>query len=161
MKLLKNYQVELAPTLSGHWYNVWQIDKRGRKKFLGTFPSATTILNAYPQSPHLTRWIAEHGWHESQQIKSEAGEQGTKVHAACDLLEEGIELSQTNYSLEEWKKTWMSNVGKNNALFISATNKENFEEFKEIVYEAVREIHITRFPYNKFLYPDYKDAVED
>jgi GTP-binding protein HflX len=55
----------------------------------------------------------------------------------------------------------MSNVGKNNALFISATNKENFEEFKKIIYEAVREIHITRFPYNKFLYPDYKDAVED
>ena len=44
--------------------------------------------------------------------------------------------------------------------FISATQKENFEEFREIVYEAVRQIHITRFPYNKFLYPDYKDAVE-
>jgi GTP-binding protein HflX len=45
-------------------------------------------------------------------------------------------------------------------LFISATNKENFEEFRERIYEAVRQIHITRFPYNKFLYPDYKDAVE-
>jgi GTP-binding protein HflX len=44
--------------------------------------------------------------------------------------------------------------------FISATNKENFEEFRERVYEAVRHIHITRFPYNKFLYPDYKDAIE-
>ena len=32
---------------------------------------------------------------------------------------------------------------------------------REEVYEAVREIHITRFPYNKFLYPDYKDAVEN
>jgi GTP-binding protein HflX len=47
-----------------------------------------------------------------------------------------------------------------NALFISATNKENFEELRERLYEVVREIHITRFPYNKFLYPDYKDAVE-
>lgn len=53
----------------------------------------------------------------------------------------------------------MHNVGSKNALFISATEKENFEEF-EIVYEAVRQIHITRFPYNKFLYPDYKDAIE-
>jgi GTP-binding protein HflX len=42
----------------------------------------------------------------------------------------------------------------------SATNKENFEELRERLYEVVREIHITRFPYNKFLYPDYKDAVE-
>ncbi|MEC4003595.1 GTPase HflX [Flavobacterium sp. SUN052] len=65
-----------------------------------------------------------------------------------------------HYTLEEWKATWMHNVGQKNALFISATEKENFEEFREVVYEAVRQIHITRFPYNKFLYPDYKDAVE-
>jgi GTP-binding protein HflX len=70
------------------------------------------------------------------------------------------ERTTKHYSLEEWKSTWMSNVGKKNTLFISATNKENFEEFREKVYEAVRQIHITRFPYNKFLYPDYKDAVE-
>lgn len=72
-----------------------------------------------------------------------------------------IERTSKHYSLEEWKATWMSNVGEDKALFISATNKENFEEFREKVYEAVREIHITRFPYNKFLYPDYKDAVEE
>jgi GTP-binding protein HflX len=70
------------------------------------------------------------------------------------------EKTTKHYTLEEWKQTWMNNVGEKNALFISATEKENFEQFREIVYEAVREIHITRFPYNKFLYPDYKDAVE-
>lgn len=67
------------------------------------------------------------------------------------------EKTPRHNSLEEWKATWMGTVGEKNALFISATNKENFEEFREKVYEAVREIHITRFPYNKFLYPDYKD----
>ncbi|MEK8178841.1 GTPase HflX [Flavobacterium buctense] len=71
------------------------------------------------------------------------------------------EKTTKHYTLEEWKTTWMSNVGAKNALFISATKKENFEEFRERVYEAVREIHITRFPYNKFLYPDYKDAVDE
>lgn len=70
------------------------------------------------------------------------------------------EKTPRHNTLEEWKATWMSRVGEQNALFISATNKENFEEFRERVYEAVRHIHITRFPYNKFLYPDYKDAVE-
>lgn len=70
------------------------------------------------------------------------------------------EKTKKHYTLEEWKTTWMHNVGKEKALFISATQKENFEEFRERVYETVREIHITRFPYNKFLYPDYKDAVE-
>jgi GTP-binding protein HflX len=70
------------------------------------------------------------------------------------------EKTPRHFTLEEWKTTWMHRVGEENALFISATNKENFEEFRERVYEAVRQIHITRFPYNKFLYPDYKDAVE-
>ncbi|RTY95844.1 GTPase HflX [Flavobacterium sp. GT3R68] len=70
------------------------------------------------------------------------------------------EKTKKHHTLEEWKNTWMHNVGEENALFISATQKENFEDFRERVYEAVRHIHITRFPYNKFLYPDYKDAVE-
>ena len=72
-----------------------------------------------------------------------------------------VEKSTKHYTLEDWKQTWMSKLGENNALFISATEKANFEEFREKVYEAVRKIHITRFPYNKFLYPDYKDAVEN
>ena len=64
------------------------------------------------------------------------------------------EKSSRHYTLEEWKKTWMSKVGEENALFVSATNKENIEEFRDKVYQAVREIHITRFPYNNFLYPE-------
>ena len=66
------------------------------------------------------------------------------------------ERTKIHYSLDEWKKTWMSEVG-NNALFISALNKENLEDFKKRVYEEVRQIHVTRFPYNTFLYPDYDD----
>ena len=72
-----------------------------------------------------------------------------------------VEKTTKHYTLEEWKQTWMSKLGESKTLFISATEKANFEEFREKVYEAVREIHITRFPYNKFLYPDYKDAVEN
>lgn len=71
-----------------------------------------------------------------------------------------VEKTTKHYTLEDWKRTWMSKLGDKNTLFISATEKANFEEFREKVYEAVREIHITRFPYNKFLYPDYKDAVD-
>ena len=78
--------------------------------------------------------------------------------AEDDLM---TEREPKHYSLEEWKKTWMHNVGEDHALFISATNKENFEVFKEKVYDAVRDIHIARFPYNNFLYPEYKDTLED
>lgn len=81
-------------------------------------------------------------------------------HLTIDEDDLMTEKTPRHYTLEEWKTTWMHRLGEENALFISATNKENFEEFRERVYEAVRQIHITRFPYNKFLYPDYKDAIE-
>lgn len=81
-------------------------------------------------------------------------------HLTIDEDDLMTEKTPRHFTLEEWKTTWMNRVGEENALFISAANKENFEEFRERVYEAVRQIHITRFPYNKFLYPDYKDAVE-
>ena len=55
----------------------------------------------------------------------------------------------------------MNRVGDNNALFISALNKENMEHFRKQVYEAVRQIHITRFPYNNFLYPGYDKYGEE
>jgi GTP-binding protein HflX len=71
-----------------------------------------------------------------------------------------VERTSKHFSLDEWKKTWMSKMGEKNTLFISATQKKNFEELREKVYEAVRAIHITRFPYNKFLFPDFKDVVE-
>jgi GTP-binding protein HflX len=81
-------------------------------------------------------------------------------HLTIDEDDLMTEKTPRHYTLDEWKTTWMHRLGQDNALFISATNKENFEEFRERVYEAVRQIHITRFPYNKFLYPDYKDAIE-
>ncbi|OXB05580.1 GTPase HflX [Flavobacterium pectinovorum] len=81
-------------------------------------------------------------------------------HLTIDEDDLMTEKTPRHYTLDEWKATWMHRLGEDNALFISATNKENFEEFRERVYEAVRQIHITRFPYNKFLYPDYKDAIE-
>lgn len=58
-----------------------------------------------------------------------------------------------HYSLQEWEETWMSTMN-GKALFISALNKENLKEFRNRVYDAVRQIHVTRFPYNHFLYPE-------
>jgi len=64
--------------------------------------------------------------------------------------------TKANYTLQEWKNTWMSKIG-NNALFISALKKENLDDFKKRIYDEVRQIHITRFPYNSFLYQDYEE----
>ncbi|NHF60340.1 GTPase HflX [Flavobacteriaceae bacterium TP-CH-4] len=66
------------------------------------------------------------------------------------------ERTQKHFTIEDWKKTWMRRLG-NNALFISALNKENLDEFRKRVYDEVRAIHVTRFPYNNFLYPEHLD----
>ncbi|MDG1711345.1 MAG: GTPase HflX [Flavobacteriaceae bacterium] len=58
-----------------------------------------------------------------------------------------------HFSLSEWEQTWMHRMN-GQALFISALNKDNLEGFRERVYKEVREIHVTRFPYNHFLYPE-------
>ena len=58
-----------------------------------------------------------------------------------------------HYSLEEWKQTWMSTMN-GQTLFISAKNKINIKEFRNKVYDEARKIHVTRFPYNHFLYPE-------
>jgi GTP-binding protein HflX len=63
------------------------------------------------------------------------------------------EYSEKNYTLEEWEQTWMAKMG-DNVIFISATKKDNIDVFRNKVYSVVRKIHIKRFPYNNFLYPD-------
>ena len=63
------------------------------------------------------------------------------------------EYSEKNYTLKEWQQTWMSKMG-DNVIFISATKKDNIDVFRNKVYSMVRKIHIKRFPYNNFLYPD-------
>ena len=61
--------------------------------------------------------------------------------------------TRSNISLEEWERSWMS---KNNtpSLFVSALKKQNIEELKKTLYEEVKKIHITRFPFNDFLYDE-------
>ena len=66
------------------------------------------------------------------------------------------ERSSKHFSIDEWKHTWMQKLG-DNAIFISALKKENLDEFRKKVYDAVRKIHISRFPYNNFLYPEHLD----
>lgn len=66
-----------------------------------------------------------------------------------------VPRTQAHYSIDEWKATWMSKIG-DQSLFVSAITKENLEEFRKRVYDEVRKIHIQRFPYNHFLYPDYE-----
>ena len=63
------------------------------------------------------------------------------------------ERTTKHFTMEEWEQTWMQKMD-GNALFISALNKENLEQFRQKIYDTVRDIHVTRFPFNSFLYPE-------
>lgn len=60
--------------------------------------------------------------------------------------------TKENISLEELKKTWMAKLDRN-CLFISAKQRENLNEFRDVLYRKVRELHVQKYPYNDFLYP--------
>ena len=81
-----------------------------------------------------------------------------KIDAFSYIEKEEDDLTprtRANISLDELKKTWMSRLHEN-CVFISAQEKQNIEELKDLVYRKTKEIHVQRFPYNDFLYQEYE-----
>ncbi|MFK5889637.1 MAG: GTPase HflX [Flavobacteriaceae bacterium] len=76
------------------------------------------------------------------------------THQTIDDDDLVTEKTKAHFTLKEWQSTWMSQLN-GQCLFISALEKENFDNFKETLFEAVKKVHITRFPYNDFLYKEY------
>lgn len=74
---------------------------------------------------------------------------------ADDLTPAGKE----NVSLDDLMNTWMSRVG-DDCIFISARQKTNIEELKELLYKRVRELHVQKYPYNNFLFQQYNAEGE-
>lgn len=66
------------------------------------------------------------------------------------------EKRRENYSLDDLKRTWMAKLG-NDCIFISAKNKDNIDALKSLLYDRVKQIHVTRFPYNDFLFTKYDE----
>ena len=74
-------------------------------------------------------------------------------HESIDEDDLITKKTKSHYTLDDWRSTWMNKLG-NDVLFISAKNKENIDSLKDSLYIKVRDIHVTRFPYNNFLYPE-------
>ena len=60
-------------------------------------------------------------------------------------------MTRENITLDDLKRTWMAKLHEN-CLFISAREKDNIDEFRDILYKKVRELHVQKYPYNDFLY---------
>lgn len=67
--------------------------------------------------------------------------------------------TRENISLDELRKTWMSRMD-NNCVFISARERVNIDELKDMLYQKAKEIHTQRFPYNDFLYQKYDEDFD-
>ena len=59
-------------------------------------------------------------------------------------------VTKCNYSLEDWKKTWMAKG--HSCIFISAVEKDNYQEFRNLLYQEIKDMHAIRYPYDNFLY---------
>lgn len=82
-----------------------------------------------------------------------------KIDAFTHVEKEEDDLTpkqRENYTLEELMQSWPAKM-KKHSVFISATEKENIDALKQMLYDKVKEIHITRFPYNDFLYQTYEE----
>jgi GTP-binding protein HflX len=75
-----------------------------------------------------------------------------KIDAYQPILNKMNEEEEDVTTLESLKKSWMAKMNKTKCVFISAQNKENVEELKEVLYEEVKTIFRVRYPYNNFLY---------
>ncbi len=67
--------------------------------------------------------------------------------------------TRDNISLDELKQTWMSRLG-DDCVFISARKGINIDELKQRIYARAKEVHLSRFPYNDFLFQKY-DGLEE
>ncbi len=70
------------------------------------------------------------------------------------------ERTRENISLDELRHTWMSRLP-HDCVFISAKTGQGIDTLKEMLYERAKEIHLTRFPYNDFLFQKYDEADTD
>ena len=66
-------------------------------------------------------------------------------------------MQRENYSLADLQKTWMARLGED-AIFISARNKENIDALRALLYDRIKAIHIKRYPYNDFLFQNYEET---
>ena len=86
-----------------------------------------------------------------------------KIDAFTYVQKEEDDLTpktKENITLDELKETWMNKLS-DNCLFISAREKQNIENLKEIIYKKVCELHVQKYPYNDFLYQTYEEDVNE
>ena len=68
--------------------------------------------------------------------------------------------TKENVTLDELRRTWMAKLN-DNCIFISAREHINIDELRSVLYRKVRELHVQKYPYNDFLYPETETESEE
>ena len=82
-----------------------------------------------------------------------------KIDAHTYVQKEEDDLTpktRENISLDELKESWMARLA-DNCIFISARERQNIDNLKEVIYKRVCELHVQKYPYNDFLYQTYDE----
>ena len=61
--------------------------------------------------------------------------------------------TRENITFEELERTWMGRLN-GECLFVSALKKTGIENMRKVLYDRVKQLHVQKYPYNDFLYPD-------
>ncbi len=86
-----------------------------------------------------------------------------KIDAYSWVEKESDDLTPStkeNITLEELKRTWMAKMN-DDCIFISARERTNINELRDVLYKRVRQLHVQKYPYNDFLYENYEDYTEE
>ncbi|OGZ67160.1 MAG: hypothetical protein A3C58_02390 [Candidatus Staskawiczbacteria bacterium RIFCSPHIGHO2_02_FULL_34_10] len=83
-------------SLSERWYAKMSVnEKTGLPEYI-YYPSSTWISSYYPKGIYFYKWLAEKGWDEAESLKQAAGERGSRVHHACEDIDNGKEINITD-----------------------------------------------------------------
>jgi hypothetical protein len=173
IKEMKNGICQVT-TLDERWYCREVIDPISKLPTIKFVPSATWIAGCYPKGIEFYKWLAKHGWDESEAIKSNAGNRGTRIHAAIDMLLAGaeIKIDQLFYNQSSGKdeelepdeyeaimsfRDWFEDV-KPKIIYHDLTvfsERFNFAGTLDFACEINGEIWIIDFKTGQYIYPTY------
>jgi len=83
-------------SLNERWYAKVSLNKKTGQKEYQYYPSSTWISGYYPKGEYFYKWLAGKGWSEIEAVKQAAGDKGSRVHWACQNLDEGKEIKITD-----------------------------------------------------------------
>ena len=67
--------------------------------------------------------------------------------------------TRENITMDELQRTWMGRLN-GECLFVSALKKTGIENMRKVLYDRVKQLHVQKYPYNDFLYPDQIELLE-